>query len=61
MDLLEASRARWFQTADRQARSLAGHRRVLDAVRRHDPAAAYGAMLAHVRDVREVIPGEAPS
>jgi GntR family transcriptional repressor for pyruvate dehydrogenase complex len=61
VDLLEESRARWFQSADRPARSLAGHRRVLAAVERRDGPAAYQAMLAHLRAVSAVIPGEAPS
>ncbi len=61
VDLLEESRARWFQSADRPAKSLAGHRKVLDAVKRHDGPAAYQAMLAHLQTVTAAIPGEAPS
>ncbi len=52
VDLLEASRARWFQFPDRPAKSLAGHRLVLEAIRRGDGAGAYEAMAAHVRSVR---------
>jgi GntR family transcriptional repressor for pyruvate dehydrogenase complex len=59
-DLLEESRARWFQSPDRPAQSLAGHRRVLDAVRRHDRAGAYAAMADHVRRVRGA-PADSPS
>jgi GntR family transcriptional regulator, transcriptional repressor for pyruvate dehydrogenase complex len=61
VDLLEESRARWFQSADRPTKSLVGHRKVLAAVKRHDAPAAYQTMLAHLRDVRGAIPGEAPS
>lgn len=60
VDLLEESRARWFQSADRPAKSLAGHRRVLEAIKRGDSAAAYRAMFAHVRAVRGHA-GDAPS
>jgi DNA-binding FadR family transcriptional regulator len=52
VDLLEDSRARWFLSPDRPAKSLAGHRQVLDAIQRRDSAAAYRAMAAHVRQVR---------
>jgi GntR family transcriptional repressor for pyruvate dehydrogenase complex len=60
VDLLEASRARWFQSPDRPAKSLAGHWQVLDAIERRDPQAAYQAMAAHVRSVRGVA-GDSPS
>jgi GntR family transcriptional regulator, transcriptional repressor for pyruvate dehydrogenase complex len=60
VDLLEDSRARWFQSPDRPAKSLAGHRRVLDAIKQRDSAAAYHAMAAHVRQVRGG-PGDSPS
>jgi DNA-binding FadR family transcriptional regulator len=59
-DLLEESRARWFQSPDRPAQSLAGHRRVLAAVRRRDRAGAYAAMADHVRRVRGG-PADSPS
>jgi GntR family transcriptional repressor for pyruvate dehydrogenase complex len=59
-DLLEDSRARWFQSPQRPAKSLAGHREVLAAVRRRDSTAAYAAMRAHVRGVRDDN-GDAPS
>jgi len=52
VDLLEESRVRWFQSPERPARSLLGHRQVLEAVKRRDSAAAYQAMLTHLREVR---------
>ena len=61
VDLLEQSRARWFQSPERPAKSLAGHRRVLDAIKRGDAGGAYAAMLAHVRDVGGGPPGDTPS
>lgn len=56
VDLLEESRARWFQTPDRPGKSLVGHRNVLQAIKRRDPTAAYAAMLEHLREVRETLP-----
>ena len=61
VDLLEESRARWFQSPERPAKSLAGHRKLLDAVKRGDGAAAYAAMCAHLREVKGEMPGESPS
>jgi GntR family transcriptional repressor for pyruvate dehydrogenase complex len=56
VDLLEESRARWFQSPDRPMKSLIGHRNVLAAIKRRDQAAAYQAMLEHLREVRETLP-----
>jgi GntR family transcriptional repressor for pyruvate dehydrogenase complex len=56
VDLLEDSRAQWFQTPDRPAKSLVGHEHVLDAIRQRDGTAAYSAMLAHLREVRNELP-----
>lgn len=53
MDLLHESRATYLQGADRPVRSLDGHRRILDAIKRHDPEAAYQATLEHVSRVRD--------
>ena len=51
MDLLRASRERSLQQSDRPVRSLAGHRRILEALRGADPAAARAAMVQHLREV----------
>jgi len=51
VDLLHASRERSLQQGDRPQQSLAGHRRILDALRHRDPGQARAAMLQHLRDV----------
>ncbi len=53
VDLLRQSRERSLQQRDRPAYSLAGHVRILAALRRHDPAAARAEMLQHVREIAE--------
>jgi GntR family transcriptional repressor for pyruvate dehydrogenase complex len=55
MDLLRASRSRGMQIPGRPARSLAGHRRVLTAIRRRDPRAARAAMLRHIREIEQIL------
>jgi GntR family transcriptional repressor for pyruvate dehydrogenase complex len=52
LDLLDESRAGHLQGGDRPQRSLDGHKRILDAIRRHDGAAAYQATLEHISQVR---------
>ena len=53
VDLLWQSRERSLQRHDRPAHSLAGHRRILAALRRRDPEAAREEMLRHLRDIEE--------
>jgi GntR family transcriptional repressor for pyruvate dehydrogenase complex len=53
VDLLRQSRERSLQQHDRPAYSLAGHARILAALRRHDPEAARAEMLRHLREVEE--------
>jgi GntR family transcriptional repressor for pyruvate dehydrogenase complex len=53
MDLLHESRASYLQGADRPVRSLEGHRKILDAIRRRDGEGAYRATLEHIGQVRE--------
>ncbi|MGZ6124292.1 MAG: FadR/GntR family transcriptional regulator [Myxococcales bacterium] len=55
MDLLRESRARGMQVPGRPARSLAGHRRVVAAIRRRDPRAAHAAMLRHIREIEQIL------
>jgi GntR family transcriptional regulator, transcriptional repressor for pyruvate dehydrogenase complex len=55
MDLLRASRERSLQHGDRPRHSLAGHRRILEALRRGDPQAAEAAMLRHLQEVEEQV------
>lgn len=49
--LLEDSHARWSRSVERSKTSLEGNRRVLEAVRRHDPEAAQEAMVEHLEDI----------
>jgi GntR family transcriptional repressor for pyruvate dehydrogenase complex len=53
VDLLRQSRERSLQQHDRPAYSLAGHRRILAALRSRDPDAARAEMLRHLRDIEE--------
>jgi GntR family transcriptional repressor for pyruvate dehydrogenase complex len=55
MDLLRETRARSLQSQGRPQKSLAGHRRILSAIRRHDPAAAQTAMRQHIADVEKMV------
>ena len=55
MDLLRDSRARSLQVEGRPEKSLAGHRRILAAIKRHDAEAAKAAMRRHIEDVEEII------
>jgi GntR family transcriptional repressor for pyruvate dehydrogenase complex len=55
MRLLHETRARSLQTAGRPQRSLAGHRRVLAAIKRRDPAAAERAVRRHVEEIESIV------
>lgn len=55
MDLLRETRSRSLQTEGRPQKSLAGHKRILAAMKRHDPAAAEAAMRAHIQDVEKMV------
>jgi GntR family transcriptional repressor for pyruvate dehydrogenase complex len=55
MDLLRDTRQRALQVAGRPERSLAGHRRILDAIARHDPEAAHAAMRRHIREIERIV------
>jgi GntR family transcriptional repressor for pyruvate dehydrogenase complex len=48
VDTLRETRERSLQTRGRPARSLAGHRAILEAIRSKDPAKARQAMLEHL-------------
>ena len=54
-ELLRTSREQSLRTRPAMARSFAGHQRIIDAVRRHDPKAAHRAMLRHVLEVESTI------
>jgi GntR family transcriptional repressor for pyruvate dehydrogenase complex len=55
MDLLRETRERSLQVGCRAERSLAGHRRILAAIRSHDVEAAKAAMRRHIEDVEEIV------
>src|SRR5690348_4908737 len=47
MDLLRETRERSLQVEGRAQKSLAGHKRILSAIKRHDPQAAENTMRRH--------------
>jgi GntR family transcriptional regulator, transcriptional repressor for pyruvate dehydrogenase complex len=55
MDLLRDTRQRSLQVVGRQQRSLAGHRKILAAIKRHDGEAAKSAMRRHIEDIEEIV------
>lgn len=55
MDLLKETRARSLQTKGRPPKSLAGHRRIIAAIKRHDPKAAEEAMRQHIHDIENLM------
>lgn len=55
MDLLRESRERSLQVDGRPQKSLAGHRRILAALKRHDADGAKAAMRRHIQDVQEIV------
>jgi GntR family transcriptional repressor for pyruvate dehydrogenase complex len=55
MDLLRDTRERSLQVEGRPQKSLAGHRRILAAIKRHDAEAAKSAMRRHIEDVEEIV------
>lgn len=55
MDLLRDTRERSLQVEGRAQKSLAGHKRILSAIKRHDPQAAESAMRRHIEDVQAIV------
>ena len=55
MDLLRETRERSLQVEGRPKKSLAGHRRILAAIKRQDAEAAKAAMRRHIEDVEEIV------
>jgi GntR family transcriptional regulator, transcriptional repressor for pyruvate dehydrogenase complex len=55
MDLLRDSRERSLQVDGRPQKSLAGHRKILAALNRHDAEAAKLAMRRHIEDVEKML------
>lgn len=58
MDLLRETRERSLQLDGRPEKSLAGHRRILAAIKRHDAEAAKAAMRRHIEDIEEIVLNE---
>jgi GntR family transcriptional repressor for pyruvate dehydrogenase complex len=55
MDMLRETRQRSLQSQGRPQRSLAGHRRILTALKRHDPKASQSAMLRHLEEIEKIV------
>jgi GntR family transcriptional regulator, transcriptional repressor for pyruvate dehydrogenase complex len=55
MDLLRETREHSLQGEGRQERSLAGHRRILSALKRGDTAAAEAAMRRHLQEIENIV------
>jgi GntR family transcriptional repressor for pyruvate dehydrogenase complex len=55
MDLLRETRARSLQVEGRLERSLAGHRRVLDAIKRRDADGAERAVRQHLDEIESIV------
>jgi len=55
MGLLSESRARNLQTPGRAQMSVAGHRKILDAIKRRDPELARDAMLKHLEEIESTM------
>jgi len=55
MDLLRDTRERSLQLEGRPQKSLAGHRRILAAIKRHDAEAAEAAMRRHIEDIEKIV------
>src|SRR5215471_10729589 len=55
MDLLRETRALSLQRKGRPQKSIAGHRRILAAIKRGDPGAAEAAMRQHIQDIEQIV------
>jgi len=55
IDLLRDTRQRALQVPGRPQKSLAGHRRILAAIKRRDGEAANSAMRRHIEDIEEIV------
>jgi GntR family transcriptional repressor for pyruvate dehydrogenase complex len=55
MDLLRETRERSLQVEGRQEKSLAGHHRILAALKRGDAAAARAAMCRHLQEIENIV------
>jgi len=55
MDLLRKTRERSLQTEGRKQKSLAGHQRILTALKKGDGRAAETAMRKHLSEIRKIV------
>jgi len=55
MDMLRETRQRSLQASGRPQQSLAGHRRIMAALQRHDPRASESAMLRHLEEIENIV------
>jgi GntR family transcriptional regulator, transcriptional repressor for pyruvate dehydrogenase complex len=58
MDLLLETRERSLQVGGRPQKSLAGHRRILAAIKRRNASAAEDAMRRHIQDIEDIVLGK---
>jgi GntR family transcriptional regulator, transcriptional repressor for pyruvate dehydrogenase complex len=58
MDLLSEIRVRSLQTKGRPQRSVAGHRRILDAIKHRDAEAAEAGMRHHIEEIEKLLLNE---
>ena len=58
MDLLRETRAQSLQREGRPLKSLAGHRRILAAIRKRDEVTAESAMRQHIQDIERIVSHE---
>ncbi len=58
IDMLRDTRQRALQVPGRPQKSLAGHRRILAAIKKHDGEAAKAAMRRHIEDIEEIVLNE---
>lgn len=55
MDLLRECRKRSLEVPERRRKSLAGHHRILLALKQHDPVSAEAAMRGHLLEVERIV------
>lgn len=58
MDMLRDTRQKALQVPGRPQKSLAGHRRILTAIKKHDGEGAKAAMRRHIEDIEEIVLNE---
>lgn len=56
-DILNESRAEFLQNRERKTASVVGHLRIIDAIEKRDPEAAFRAMKEHLSEVEKLVLG----